>query len=68
MPALQEPGRWRFAAGRIASKREELTHLEARAQMSRQIWENYRTHANEIEMHVAEQRLADFREAHPWLR
>lgn len=57
-----------FAAGRIASKREELDHLKARARLTRQTCKQLPSHANEIEMHVAAQRLEDFQAAHAWLR
>lgn len=57
-----------FAAGRIASKREELEHLRACAEQARLNYESTNSHYLETEWARAAQRVADFLEAHPELR
>lgn len=56
-----------FAAGRLASNREQLEHLKQRAEIARISFERYPSHAQEIEKLYAEQAVADFLALHPGL-
>lgn len=57
-----------FAAGRIANKREVLEHLRTCAEQARLNYEGTNSHYLETEWARAEQRAADYLEAHPELR
>lgn len=57
----------RFAAGRIASKREELEHLRERVRFARMNYEQHRNHGNEIAKLYAENDLDVFLAANPGL-
>lgn len=57
--------RVRFAAGRIASLREQLEHLRQRAEVCRISFERHPSHHNEIQLAYAEQAVEDFVHAHP---
>lgn len=62
---IRSPKRNVFAAGRIASNREQLEHLKQRVEIARISFERHPSHANEIHKAYAEQALADFQDAHP---
>ena len=57
----------RFLAGRIPSRREELRHLRTAAEQARMNFERHRSHANEIERGLTDQRIEDFLAANPQL-
>lgn len=57
----------RFAAGRIASKREELQHLRSRVDQARRNEAEHRSHANEIARVYAEIDLENFLHDNPHL-
>lgn len=54
-----------FAAGRIASHREQLEHLKQRAEIARISFERHPSHAQEIQKLYADRDLEDFLAAHP---
>lgn len=56
-----------FAAGRLASNREQLEHLRQRAEIARISHERHPSHAQEIEKLYADQAVEDFLAAHPAL-
>jgi hypothetical protein len=58
----------RFMVGRIASLREQLTHLRDRVTLCRISFDRHPSGHNEIELHRAEQALDDFCRAHPTVR
>lgn len=57
-----------FAAGTLASYREQLEHLKQRAEISRLSFERHPSHHNEIHKLYAEQAVADFLAGHPSLQ
>jgi hypothetical protein len=54
-----------MTAGRIASLREQLSHLRNRVEVCTISHECYRTHANEIAKALAERDLERFLAEHP---